>query len=312
MNYYVYINNEQQGPFTLEQLAEMGITPETEVWTQGMADWCQAGDVAELTPLLQRQQFQQHIYSTPPPHAPRVEPAPADPRPDAVGNSPWQQPAPAEPPRSRSGVKWLIALLCLLLVVVLLAVTNPDRSKHKDAIVDSSREWLGDKTKALTDPLGDLAPIVGGLVDWIGGHGIDFVIDQYLEVDNYVVCSVGRFNTGDEAKTISLGVLGHVFTFDKQDVDQALARAIERELGVESSAAPAQPKVVPPPADPVDDAEGDEYVVPPVDDSDTLGTADDEPSMAEELLDSLTATAKREVVKGAKKWAKRQLEKIGH
>ncbi len=313
--YYVYLNDQQQGPFTLEQLAEMGITPETEVWTQGMADWRQAGDVAELTPLLQRQQFEQHIYSTPPPHAPRVEPVPAASRPnaDADAGSPWQQPAPAEPPRSRSGVKWLIALLCLLLVVVLLAVTNPDRSKHKDAIVNSSREWLGDKTKALTDPLGDLAPIVGGLVDWIGGHGIDFVIDQYLEVDNYVVCSVGRFNTGSEAKTISLGVLGHVFTFDKGDVDQALARAIERELGVEAGAAPAQPQATPAPADPVDEAEGDEYLVPPVEEADTLDAdGADEPGMAEELLDSLAATAKREVVKGAKKWAKRQLEKIGH
>lgn len=308
--FYIYINDQQQGPFTIEQLAEMGITPETEVWTQGMADWQQAGDVAELTQLLQQQQFQQHVYSTPPPHAPRTasatEQQPATPQP-----SPWQNETPAkQPKKSNSGVKWLIALLCLLVVVAVLAITNPTRREHKDAIVDASREWLGEKTKALTDPLGGLAPIVGGIVDWVGGHGIDFVIDQHLDVDNYVVCSVGRFTTDNDAKTISLGVLGHVFTFDKNDVDKVLVRAIERELGVADKPAPKQRQTVPPPADPIDD-EDDSYLAQPYDDTDSIA-ADDEPSMAQELLDSLAATAKREVVKGAKKWAKKQLEKIGN
>ena len=307
--YYVYINDQQQGPFTLEQLAELGITPETEVWTQGMADWQQAGDVAELTQLLQQQQFQQHVYSTPPPHTPRTAPA-AEQQPAAPQPSPWPSEKPVDrPKRSNAGVKWLIALLCLLLVVAVLAITNPTRREHKDAIVDASREWLGEKTKALTDPLGDLAPIVGGVVDWVGGHGIEFVVDRYLDVDNYVVCSVGRFDTGDDAKTISLGVLGHVFTFDKNDVDKAIVRAIERELGVADKPAPKQQQTMPPPADPIED-EDDSYLAPPYDDTDSIAT-DDEPSMAQELLDSLAATAKREVVKGAKKWAKKQLDKIG-
>ena len=32
-NYFIVENNQQAGPFTLEQLAAKGIAPETNVWT---------------------------------------------------------------------------------------------------------------------------------------------------------------------------------------------------------------------------------------------------------------------------------------
>ena len=77
--YYLFIDNEQRGPFSLEQLAEMGITPETEVWTQGMADWQQAGDVPQLPPLLQRLEYERATRrqaASPPAHAPAPAPVP--------------------------------------------------------------------------------------------------------------------------------------------------------------------------------------------------------------------------------------------
>lgn len=42
------INDHQCGPFTLEELPGSGVTPDTYVWCKGMADWQQAGDVAEI------------------------------------------------------------------------------------------------------------------------------------------------------------------------------------------------------------------------------------------------------------------------
>ena len=80
--YYLYIDDQQRGPFSIEQLAEMGITPETEVWTEGMADWKQAGDVPALTTLLQRLEYERHSAasrpaSTPPKHNPMPPVPPA-------------------------------------------------------------------------------------------------------------------------------------------------------------------------------------------------------------------------------------------
>ncbi|MBQ7691300.1 MAG: DUF4339 domain-containing protein [Muribaculaceae bacterium] len=302
-NYYVIVNDQQQGPFTVEQLAELGITPETEVWAQGMADWQQAGDVAELTPLLQQLEFRQHINSTPPPHTPR-QPA-AAPAPPA---SEWG-PQPGErQPRRRSGVKWLIALLCLLLVVTVLAVTCPSSEKHKDAIARASQSWLTEKVQLLTSPLGEFAPLVGGAIDWIGGHGMGYLIDHYVEVDNYVVCSVGRIDIGSKKETVSIGVLGHVFTFDKEDVDKFLLRTFERQLGLEGAPTASHQQVVPLPADPIEE-DDDSYLAPPIEEADTVAD-DDLAAIAQELLDSVAATAKREATKKAKEWVQKQLESL--
>ncbi|HRD67592.1 MAG TPA: SPFH domain-containing protein [Candidatus Competibacter sp.] len=54
--YFVAANNQQTGPFPMDELqrqAQSGqLTRATLVWTQGMAQWTAAGDVAELAPLF--------------------------------------------------------------------------------------------------------------------------------------------------------------------------------------------------------------------------------------------------------------------
>ncbi|MBQ6652855.1 MAG: CD225/dispanin family protein [Prevotella sp.] len=55
-SYYILENNQQQGPFTLDQLAARGLTPYTNVWTTGMANWVPASQVPELQQVLNRPQ----------------------------------------------------------------------------------------------------------------------------------------------------------------------------------------------------------------------------------------------------------------
>ena len=50
--YYYTDGKERYGPFTIEQLQERSITPETLVWKEGMADWMPARQVTELDSLL--------------------------------------------------------------------------------------------------------------------------------------------------------------------------------------------------------------------------------------------------------------------
>lgn len=50
--YYYTDGKERYGPFTIEQLQERNITPETLVWKEGMADWLPARQVDELQSLL--------------------------------------------------------------------------------------------------------------------------------------------------------------------------------------------------------------------------------------------------------------------
>ena len=71
MNLYFYIgtNGQQYGPVPAENLKANGVTRETLVWCNGMANWAKAADVPELAA--------QFAPPTPPvPPVPPVAPAP--------------------------------------------------------------------------------------------------------------------------------------------------------------------------------------------------------------------------------------------
>lgn len=54
-NYYIVINGQQAGPFPVAQLLGYGVTPDTYVWADGMADWQMAKNIQELQHLFQAQ-----------------------------------------------------------------------------------------------------------------------------------------------------------------------------------------------------------------------------------------------------------------
>ena len=60
MNYFIIENGQQVGPLTIDQLRSKGITGETNVWHEGMAQWGKAKDIPEIASILQ-------LGTTPPP-----------------------------------------------------------------------------------------------------------------------------------------------------------------------------------------------------------------------------------------------------
>jgi cytochrome c biogenesis factor len=56
--YYLHDGKTDSGPFDIDELKEKKITKTTSVWCEGMEDWQNAGDVAELKKLF---------FATPPP-----------------------------------------------------------------------------------------------------------------------------------------------------------------------------------------------------------------------------------------------------
>ena len=50
--YYFLIGNDQNGPFTVDQLIGKGLTNETLIWTEGMDNWEKLKDIPELTQTI--------------------------------------------------------------------------------------------------------------------------------------------------------------------------------------------------------------------------------------------------------------------
>jgi len=52
MKYYLAENGQPAGPFTVSELLQRGLTVNSQVWCEGMANWQPAGQVAELAAAL--------------------------------------------------------------------------------------------------------------------------------------------------------------------------------------------------------------------------------------------------------------------
>lgn len=48
MKYFAIIDDKQCGPYSLNELVEAGVGPNTYVWCKGMTDWKQAREVADI------------------------------------------------------------------------------------------------------------------------------------------------------------------------------------------------------------------------------------------------------------------------
>ena len=76
--YMVFQGGQQTGPFTVRQLMYQQLTPDTLVWSQGMASWTPASQVAEIASVMGYQQ-----PSPQPQPQPKVQ-AQASPQPQAA------------------------------------------------------------------------------------------------------------------------------------------------------------------------------------------------------------------------------------
>ncbi len=119
--------------------------------------------------------------------------------------------------------KLLVILLFIIFFGGIAVVTCPDKEAHTDAIMSVVNEKINDNVRdenKSTKPIDQVVGLFGGkLISGISS----FVLDQMFHVENHFVYSQGIITTLDGTqKTISIGVFGHVFTFDKEDLDKAL------------------------------------------------------------------------------------------
>lgn len=56
MNYFLVNNEQQSGPFELDELIENGLNENSFVWTESMSDWAPAMQVPEVAALLAQKQ----------------------------------------------------------------------------------------------------------------------------------------------------------------------------------------------------------------------------------------------------------------
>ena len=226
MEFFIIQNDEQHGPFTIDQLRDMGIEATTPVWHSGLDNWTLASDIDELRDLL--------VHSPLPDEAEYAIPHNDNPTPPAWNRDNFagrfanqqMQGAPqayAKPKKSHKGL-W-ITLGVVAVLAIILTITNPKKEDHCREITNVSRTWVNETIDNF-----NMNNLIGGAVKTASTWLIRSAVDEYVKVDNYVLFSIGHIDSGADKTKVSLGILGNVFTFNKEQLSEKVNEIISKYM----------------------------------------------------------------------------------
>ena len=218
MEFFIIDHNGQQaGPFSFDQLVQKGISPETLVWKQGMADWTPAWKVEELKAVLEAiRANQQQDYQKA--HQEAYQQGFQQ---GAAMHSNFQQQPKKNKKKSHFAMKMVIGLIIFILAI--FAITNPSADAHKEKVRTEASKAV-EKAVGSTDN-NFFSQALRSVAKMMAGSMMDEAMNQLFEYHNYIVCSTGSVEFNGKQHTVSFGILGNVYTMNADDMVKALESA---------------------------------------------------------------------------------------
>lgn len=231
-------NGQQAGPFSFDQLVQKGISPETLVWKQGMADWTPAWKVEELKAVLEaieanqsnqnaqkqegvQQDFQQGANQQQDYQKAQQEAYQQGFQQGAAMHSNFQQQPKKNKKKSHFAMKMVIGLIIFILAI--FAITNPSADAHKEKVRTEASKAV-EKAVGSTDN-NFFSQALRSVAKMMAGSMMDEAMNQLFEYHNYIVCSTGSVEFNGKQHTVSFGILGNVYTMNADDMVKALESA---------------------------------------------------------------------------------------
>lgn len=239
MEFFIIDHNGQQaGPFSFDQLVQKGISPETLVWKQGMADWTPAWKVEELRAVLEaieanqsnqnaqkqegvQQGFQQGANQQQDYQKAQQEAYQQGFQQGAAMHSNFQQQPKKNKKTSHFAMKMVIGLIIFILAI--FAITNPSADAHKEKVRTEASKAV-EKAVGSTDN-NFFSQALRSVAKMMAGSMMDEAMNQLFEYHNYIVCSTGSVEFNGKPHTVSFGILGNVYTMNADDMVKALESA---------------------------------------------------------------------------------------
>lgn len=231
MQYFIVINDVQQGPFSIDELRQRNITSDTLVWAEGMPQWVPAWQVEELRPLFYAdaqtsQTSAPQQIPTPPPYGTQNG-AQSGNTPDdnyqGTNAGDTMQP-PYQPEKSNRKKVLTYVGIAVAILLLIMAITNPSKDEHRQVIKDHITAGFN---RGLNDgDNGGLASLASSMISALAAPVINSAIDNLLQYHNYVFWSTTTIDIpGAGEQRTSLGIFGKVFTSDEATIAEAVAKA---------------------------------------------------------------------------------------
>jgi len=121
-------------------------------------------------------------------------------------------------------MKKLMFIVIVLLVAVLMALTKPDRKAHKEAMIKAVNEYVTEEAESRFGR-NVLTNIGKGVVV----ETVKLALNTKLKMHDYMVVNTTYVRLDGEEQLLSLGMFGHVFTFDKEMLREKLQEALKSD-----------------------------------------------------------------------------------
>ena len=263
MEFFIIDHNGQQaGPFSFDQLVQKGISPETLVWKQGMADWTPAWKVEDLRAVLEAIEANQNNQSNR--NAQKQEGVLQDFQQQGANQQQAQQEAyqkaqqqdyqkaqqqdyqkaqqeayqqgfqqgaamnsnfQQQPKKNKKTSHFAMKMVIGLIIFILaiFAITNPSADAHKEKVRTEASKAV-EKAVGSTDN-NFFSQALRSVAKMMAGSMMDEAMNQLFEYHNYIVCSTGSVEFNGKPHTVSFGILGNVYTMNADDMVKALESA---------------------------------------------------------------------------------------
>ena len=113
-------------------------------------------------------------------------------------------------------MKKLLIVVIILLLAVLMTMTVPTKQTHKDAMMEAVKEFVDEEAD---NRFGD--NVLTDIGKSVAVKTVELALNTKLKEHNYLVLNTTYVKLNGEEHMLSLGMFGHVFTFDKEAKEEA-------------------------------------------------------------------------------------------
>ncbi len=119
-------------------------------------------------------------------------------------------------------MKKLFTIIAIVVLGVLMFFTAPDKKTHKKAMMEAIKEYVDQEAE---ERLGD--NILADLSKTLANNSIKAVLNYKLKLHDYYLFNTTTIHMDGKEQLTSVGLLGHVFTFDKEMLEKRLEKAAD-------------------------------------------------------------------------------------
>ena len=116
-------------------------------------------------------------------------------------------------------IKWgpIVTLVIVVGLLIAMMVSCPKKSSHTEVLADRI-------TSVINDEMGNDSVMLA-LSSLFGGSISKYMINNYVDVKDYVLFSVGKYEYDGKSNIVSVGILGHIFTVSKERLKKEIEQS---------------------------------------------------------------------------------------